>query len=37
MYYVKRIMHGHRIVAGTDPLFPKLGYKLYEQAYLKVI
>ena len=37
LYHVHRIIHGYRTVYGTEPLFPKLGFKLIEQLYVKVI
>ena len=36
-YYVKRMLHGFRTVYDTEPLFPKLGYTLFEQNYMKAI
>ena len=37
LYNVKRIVHGYRTVYETEPLFPKLGFKLIEQLYVKVM
>jgi GNAT superfamily N-acetyltransferase len=35
MYHVKYISHGFRTVYKTEPLFPKLGYRLAELQFIK--
>lgn len=37
LYNVDCIVHGYRTVYDTEPLFPKLGFKLIEQIYVKVL
>ncbi len=32
---VSRVLHRYRVVYNTEPLFPKLGFKLDEQMYSK--
>ena len=31
------ITHAHRMIYGDDTLFPKLGFKLLEQTYMKAL
>jgi GNAT superfamily N-acetyltransferase len=37
MYYVKQIVHQCRTVYDVEPLFPKLGFTLIEQSYMKAV
>lgn len=34
---VKMMVHGHRMIYKAEPLFPKLGFTLEEQIYIKVL
>lgn len=37
MYYVKWIVHAFRTAYDVEPLFPRLGFTLVEQSYVKAV